>query len=189
MKVIAKIFILILTLAFLWIMIVTINSIKPKRIANRFQICDINNISSWGAIQGEIKKITSIKTPPGKPEDHIELIFNNPAHDPYFSCKYLIPETILFRALTINVRYKVNQTAQIHIGMHRVGQGPGWESILVDKESVDKIITGTWSIDKPTDNEPKLNWLSGPYEEVTFGISNFDRLKPLILTIYEVYLE
>lgn len=189
MKIIGKILIVIFTLTFLWITLVTIRPIKPNRLKSHFQACDINNISSWGSIQGEIKQITSLKTPPGKPEDYIEFSYDNSPHNPYFSCKSYIPTTVLYKATTINLRYKLNQPTVINIGIHRVGQGPGWKPVPIGIESVDKEITTSWPIDSSTDGEPRLNWLSGPYEEVTFGITDFNRAKPLVITIYEVYFE
>lgn len=170
-------------------MLITINPIKPKPLASHFQACDIVNLSSWQSIHGEIKQITGFKTFESNPTEYLELIYENPKDNPYFFCKTYIPQKILYKALKINLRYKINQPAKIEIGLHRVGQGPAWKPISIEEESIDKVITSTWLIDENLSREPKLNWLSGPYERITFAVTEFDRAKPLILIVYEVYLE
>lgn len=170
-------------------MFVTVNPLKPKRLTGHFQICDISNISSWDAIQEKIQQVSIAGILPGATGNYIEFTYENLSDNSFILCKFNIPEIVLYKASTINVVYKLNQPAQLAIGIHRVGQGPFWEPVIINSDSVNKKITSTWTIDKDQGNEPKLNWLSGPYEEVIFRVSESDRAKPLVLTIYEVYLE
>ncbi len=177
------------TLIFIWIMLIAINPIKPQKITNHFQICDINNISTWGATQEKIIKVNTLGILPGDPGDFIEFTFENLSDNSFFSCRFNIPEITLYNASTINIVYRLDQPAKLGIGILRAGQGPFWGPITIPSDSVNKVITSSWPVAQSTGNEPKLNWLSGPYEEITIQVTESDRTKPLVLTIYEVYLE
>lgn len=188
MKAAEKIMAIFAVLLFLWVMSVTVSPIKPNRI-KRVPVCDINNISSWGNIGGDLK-ITSFKSS-AVDTNRTEFVYQHPPTQPgqpELWCKFPIPEMVLYKALTLNVTYKLNQPASFEIGMRRVGMGPeSWKPVEIDSNNTNKLITSTWLLNEPA--RLKLNWLSGPYEEVVFRISKFDPNKELILNIYQVYLE
>lgn len=184
-KTLGKLIFIIFILLFLWEMLATTSPIKPHR-AERYSACDINNISSWETTGGNLI-INSHKSALEPSTNYIEFINKKPRHQPSFWCQFPIPETILYKAITLNVTYKLNQPAYFDVGIRRVGMGPGWKPVKIDEDNVNKIITSTWLLNDP--DQRKLNWLSGSYEGVTFGISKFDPDKELILSVYQVYFE
>lgn len=154
-------------LAFLWIMLATVSPIRPHRL-EKHPICYITPPSYINFVY---------KHPPTQPEQPEFVNF----------CKFTIPEMALYKALTLNVTYKLSQPGLFEIGMHRAGMGPSWKPVEVTSSNANKLITSTWLLNEA--DLPKLNWLSGSYEEVIFQVSKFDPNKELILSIYEVYLE
>lgn len=188
MKKLGKFIIIIAVLLFVWMMSVTVSPIKPNRI-KKFPVCDVNNISSWGNSGGDLT-VTSFKSSLTS-SNHIEFIYQHPPIQPgqaEFWCKSHIPEMVLYKAITLNVTYKLNQSASFEIGMRRVGMGPeSWEPVDINSGNTNKLITSAWLLNEPA--RLKLTWLSGPYEEVVFRIRKFDPDKELILSIYQVFLE
>lgn len=187
MKILGKLIAVFAVLIFLWIMSVTVYPIKPHRL-EKFLVCDVNNISSWGYSNGDLT-INSFKSSLTS-SNHIEFVYQHPPTlpgQPEFWCKFHIPELVLYKAITLNITYKLNQSSFIDVGIRRVGMGPAWQPIEVNSNNTNKVITSTWLLNDP--QQPKLNWLSGPYEEVTFRVSKFDPNKELILNIYQVYFE
>lgn len=167
MKPVGKLIVVFTVLIFLWIMSATVSPIKPHRL-ERYPLCYIS------------------------PPSHINFVYKHPTtyfDQPEFInfCKFHIPEIILYKALTINVTYKLSQPAFFEIGMRRAGMGPMFMPLEIDSGKTNTIITSTWILNEA--DLPKFNWLSGPYEEVTFRVSKFDPNKELILSIYQVYLE
>lgn len=167
MEAVGKLIIIFAVLIFLWIMSATTLPIKPHRLG-RYPICYI--------------------TPPS----HIEFVYQHPTttfEQPEFvnPCRFTIPEMVLYKAMTISVTYKLNQPAFFEIGMHRSGMGPMFVPVKINANDTNKLITSTWVLNET--DLPKINWLSGPYEEVFFRVSKFDPNKELILSIYEAYLE
>lgn len=187
MKMLGKLTTVLAVLIFLWIMSATVSPIKPHRL-EKFLTCDVNNISSWGSTGGDLA-INSFKSS-STSSNHIEFVYQHPPAlpgQPEFWCKFHIPEMILYKAITINVTYKLNQPSFFEVGMRRVGMGPAWQPVKVDSSNTNKVITSTWLLNDP--GQPKFNWLSGAYKEVTFRVSKFDPNKELILNIYQVFLE
>lgn len=182
-----KLIVVLAVLMFLWIMSATVSPIKPHRL-EKYLACDVNNISSWESTGGDLK-VTSFKSSDAS-SNHIEFVYQHPPAlpgQPEFWCKFHIPEMVLYKAITLNVIYKLNQPSFFEVGMRRVGMGPAWEPHEVDSNNTNKLITSTWLLNNP--EQSKFNWLSGPYEEVMFRVSQFDPNKELILNIYQVYLE
>lgn len=186
MKIPGKIIAIFAVLAFLWLMAVTASPIRPRRI-EKFTACDVGSISSWEAGKTADRVIQSYQSSRETSANRIEFIYPTPPRQPEFWCRFPIPEMILYRAITLNATYQLNQSAYLGIGLRRVGQGPGLQQVQVDEGSINKPVTSTWLLNRF--DEPKLNWLSGPYEGVTFRISGFDPGKELKLTIYQVYFE
>ncbi len=166
-KTLGKLITVFAVLVFLWIMSATVSPIKPHRL-EKYSVCYV--------------------TPPS----HIEFVYKHPPiqlEQPEFVnlCKFTIPEIALYKALTLNVTYKLSQPGFFEVGMHRAGMGPSWKPVEVDSSNTNKLITSTWLLNEA--DLPKINWLSGSYEEVVLRVSKFDPNKELILSIYEVYLE
>lgn len=166
MEAVGKLVIIFAVLILLWIMSATISPIKPHRLG-KYPICNI--------------------TPPS----HIEFVYQHPAtafEQPEFVnfCKYNISQMTLYKALTLNVTYKLNQPASFEVSLHRAGWGPMFVPVKINPNDTNKLITSTWLLNEA--DLPKLNWLSGSYEQVIFRVSQFDPNKELILSIYEVYL-
>ena|SRR3989344_8228417 len=188
MKLAYKLLAIVFIFLFLWMMFVTTSPIRPNRVEH-FSACDVTNSSSWDASDGDLI-INSTKSLLETSKNHIEFDYKHPPRyegQPILFCKFPIPEMILYRAITLSVTYKLNQPAFFDIGIRRFGQGPGWKPVKVEGDQVNKIITSTWLLHIP--EQPKLNWLSGSYDGVTFGVTKYDKSKELILTIYQVYLE
>lgn len=167
MKSVGKLIVVFAVLMFLWIMSSTVSPIKPHRL-EKYPLCYIS------------------------PPSHINFVYKHPTiyfDQPEFInfCKFHIPEIILYKALTLNVTYKLSQPGFFGIGIHREGMGPSWKPVEVNSSNTNKIIASTWLLNET--DLPKLNWLSGSYEEVVFQVSKFDSNKELILSVYEVYLE
>lgn len=188
MKKLGKFITIFTVIVFLWVMSVTVSPIKPNRI-KKFPVCDVNNISSWGNIGGD-PEITSFKSSEAD-TNHTEFVYRHPPTQPgqpELWCKFPIPEIVLYKALTLNVAYKLNQPASFEVGMRRVGMGPeSWKPVEIDSNNTNKLITSTWLLNEPA--RLRLTWLSGPYEEVVFRVSKFNPNKELILSIYQVYFE
>lgn len=167
MKVIGKLIIIFSVLLFLWMMSAAAFPISPKRL-QKYSLCNI------------------------PPSSHVELVYRPSSarseqgtND--FLCKFDIPEMMLYKALTLNVTYEFNQPAFFEVTIRRSGMGPIFKPVQIAPNQINKPITSSWLLDD-TDPPNKLNWLSGPYEEVFFKISNFDPSKELIFKMYEVYL-
>lgn len=187
----AKLLVIFSVLVFLWIMSATASPIKPHRL-EKYGIknlsCHADNISSWKGIDDGL----TIKTLRSSLSllNYSDLAYQGTPANPgefEFWCKFDMPEMILYKALTLNITYKINQPTSFELGLHHAGMGPTWAPISIDSTQTNKLITSTWILDEA--DLPKINWLSGPYEEITFRISKFDPNKELILSIYEVYLE
>lgn len=186
--IIKKLLTIILTLIFLWTMFITTNPIKPNRLGTKYPICDVN-ISTWESVQNKADSITSnYKSPLNPTENFIRIVYKNLQDMPNIECKSNIPVDILYKAVTINITYEINQPVQLMLGIHRIGQGPLWGPVIVKPEDVNKPVTNTWLLDKTTE-DLKFNWLSGAYEGASISLQKYDPSKPLVITIYSIYLE
>ena len=184
-----KLLVIIITIVFTWTIFVTANPIKPQRLTERFYACDLNDINSWVDVIKKPFLISSTKSFNDEVESHIQFTYKDTTHF-MIQCKKRIPKEILFRAKTINIKMEVNQPIKFDIGIHRVGQGPGWQPQDIGTDEINKIITLDWQIDSgQVEQEKRLNWLSGDYEAVSIGAKEFDENKDLIITIYSVFLD
>lgn len=193
-KIFGKLIVVFAVTVFLWIMSATVSPIKPHRLEKykleNLLACNVDNVNSWASTGGDltIKSLQSSLTL----SNRTDFIYQDPSTQLghlEFRCKFNMPEMVLYKALTLNMTYKLNQPALFEVGIRRVGigMGPAWKPVEVDSNNTNKVITSTWLLHDP--EQPKFNWLSGPYEEVAFRVSKFDPNKELILSIYQVYLE
>lgn len=189
-----KLLVVFFVLMFLWIMSVTVSPIKPHRLEKykleQFLVCNINNINPWRSTDGNLT-IKSLKDSVTLSNQKSFIYQDSSAQlgQLEFRCRFNIPEKILYKALTLNATYQLNQPAFIEVGLHRdsIGMGPQWEPIAVGSNNTNKVITSTWLLNNP--QQLKFTWLSGSYDEVIFRVSKFDPNKELILNISEIYLE
>lgn len=194
-KTFGKLIVVFAVLIFLWVMSVTVSPIKPHRLEKykleNLNACNVDNVNSWVSKGGDltIKSFQSSLTF----SNHTDFIYQDPSTQLgqlEFRCNFNMPEMVLYKALTLNVTYKLNQPALFGVGILLrvgIGMGPIWQPVEIDSNHTNKVITSTWLLNDP--QQLKFNWLSGPYKEVTFRVSKFDPNKELILSIYQVYLE
>lgn len=182
--IIGKTVTVIFIILFLWMMLVITKPIKPK-LEERFTLCDIRGLLSWEALGAESIKSSISGVNPS--ENNIKFFFKNFSSVQSIYCKKNISESILYRANSLNITYEINQPIELGLGLHRKGMGPFWQPITIESDSVNKKITSSFLLDRLY--FPKSNWLSGAYEVVLFSVRKFDSNEPLILTIYNVYLE
>lgn len=177
---------LLAVVAFLYTLIVTISPTKPGRLPKRYQVCDVNNINSWQISTYGLKKIESAKDQATE-EKYIQFTYEDsiPKAYIYLQCKTFIPVDTLYKAIVLKTDVKINQPATLGSTIERVGQGPALGDVFVKSEDINQPFT----ITKLLDTQPKLTWLSGNYDIGVLSVipTNFE--KPLIITVYGIYLE
>lgn len=182
-----KILSIILIILFLWIMFITNNPIQPQKLSTKYPLCNMHDISSWETSPYTEEAAIKIPIDNGLYTNYIKLIVNDPQNNITAVCKTNIPETVLYKARTINFSYKVNQSSNLTFTIFKKGMGPRFKTETILPENTNKKVTSTWLIEESVD--PKTNWLSGPYDSAVISFEPFDHLKPLILSVYEIYLQ
>lgn len=187
MKLVKNIFAVCLIFIFLWMLIVTASPIKIGGLREKYNICDINNVVSWIPTQAKLSYIKSEKLLGSN--SYIELMYPAQPERPLIICKRHIPVLYVYQAKTINVKIKLNQSGEFHVGLATGGIGPSW-SALVKPEDVNKEILLTWSLDREQSSKSlKLNWLPGDFSGGGIFVEKTDHNKDLVITIYEMYLQ
>lgn len=177
---------ILFTIFFLYLMVVTVSPIRPERLPKMFQVCDVNNITSWQISTYGLKKIESGKNQ-ATGDKYIEFTYENsvPKAYIYLLCNTFIPVDVLYKAVFLKTEIKINQPATLGSTIERVGQGPALGDVLVKPEDVNRPFT----ITKLLDSQPKLTWLSGNYDIGVLSVIPSDPEKSLVVTIYGIYLE
>ena len=105
-----------------------------------------------------------------------------------FKCKTKVPIDVLFHAKTINVKISSNREASMKVFLHRNngsgGLNPEAKRIFSNSTSGNLV---TYDLDHI--NNPKINWLTGDYEEVIFEINNFKSLESIKISIQKANLQ
>lgn len=183
--IIKKILTITLILLFLWIMYITTAPIKPKRLPQRFPICNLNDTSSWGGPL-YIESISQ-KSSDNPHTNYIRLTANDTQIENTFRCKSIISEMTLYKAKTISIIYEVDQPARLTLSIHRLGKGHFGETVNISAEDVNKKLTNTWLLEEG--NEYKASWLSGTYDSAVISLMPSSPSNSLNLNIYDIYLE
>lgn len=146
---------------FCWILIRAILPIFPPNLTNTYNLCGASNI--------------------------LEITPQNSKDIRMFQCKTKIPVDILFRAKTINVNVFSNQEVSMTVLLHRNGSG-GMHSpsqrIFPESSTSGNVVT----YDLDSIDNPRINWLTGDYDEVIFEINNPKSLDNINVNIQKAYL-
>ncbi len=189
MKKAGKILVFLVTIIFLWILIIPLNPVKIGELKEKYNICNTNNLDSWSAIQARIQSIKTVKFFNSPEIPPIELTYFNTKERPLIQCLNVIPAYTLYKARTLNVKVKINQPAEFGISLRRVNIGPGWKKRITPNE-INKPLELTWPLERDGSGIVlKLNWLSGDFDGAVISLDQFDHTQPLIVTIYEMYLK
>lgn len=192
MKKLGKIIVIILTGLFLWVLYIPINPIPSDGLKEKYYICDVGNLKLWKMptpVQARIEFMEAIKFPTSTENNAIKFSYEDIRERPFFQCWGKISVYALYQAKTLNARIKINQPAEFAIALHRNSIQSGWLRKLKADE-VNKPILISWSIEKVNQNGIlKLNWLPGDFDGLAITVDKFDFRKPLMVTIYEIYLK
>lgn len=153
---------IVLVIFLYWIFLRAILPNYPKVLKSAYKLCD----------HSKIEEIT--------PSNRKDIRM--------FKCKTRIPIEVLFRAKTINVKISSTKKASMKVFLHRNHGSGGMhpESQRISPESkFGNIIS--YNLDH-IDN-PKINWLTGDYEEVLFDLNDFESLDNIKISIQDVYLQ
>jgi len=165
-----------------------IRSIKPNvpLLRESFSLCNLGNLESW-SILSETKPLfyKSVSLEGGRP--FFEIIYPKESSGSIFSCKTLIPVQKLYEAKTINIELITNQKINFKIGIFRRGGSPPLgKPATVEPSFKDEIRTITFYLDSK--EGPKINWLTGDYDEIRFEWSNPNLEENLTIQILNVSL-
>lgn len=145
---------------------------------------------SWVFLRAILPNYPMDLTDPYNLCDHANIMDITPSNRKdikIFKCEARIPLKVLFRAKTININISSNQEASMRVFLHRHGSG-GMNPVsqrIFPKSTSGNLVT----YDLDTINNPKINWLTGDYDEVIFEINNFKSLDNINISIQEVYLK
>src|SRR3972149_7477709 len=173
---------LVFVLSFIWIMVRVDNPISISRLRSKYDVCDMMDITSWQTPQEYPNKISSNLNPQTQ-EKYIEATYNHIINRALLECRGKIPVEVLYKAHTINFVIKLSELAILGPTIKRAGQGPELGPVKITSENIGKSIIITKQLDEAS--TPRLTWLSGDYDTVSFDIRPLDPNKPLTLTIYE----
>ena len=176
-------FLIILVVFSLWVLLMAIFPNYPAKFTESYNLCDTSNLSSWVRQSDVLFK--NVSSPTG--ENTLQVTSQRYINSLMFSCDIKIPIDILFRAKKIYVDVYSSQEADMTIFLHRRGFGP----FLAPKRIFPKLIAnGNLTIlDLDDIHRPKINWLIGDYDEITFEINNFQPLDNITINIKKVYLQ
>ncbi len=165
---------IILVSIFCWIFLRAILPRYPKDLMNDYRLCDTPYSVLWS---GQPELSYRLVIIPKRRTDHITI-----------SCKSKIPVGVLLRAKTIYVNIFSNQEADLTVFLHRNGSGgmyPSSQRIFPESSTSGNLVT----FDLDSINNPKINWLTGDYDEIIFEINNFKSLDSIQISIQKVYLK
>lgn len=151
---------IVLAASFSWIFLRAILPNYPMDLTDPYNLCDHANI--------------------------LDITPSNRKDIKIFKCEAKIPVAVLFRAKIINVNISSNQDAGMKVFLHRNGSG-GMNPVsqrIFPKSTSDNLV----AYDLDTINNPKINWLTGDYDEVIFEINNFKSFDNINISIQKVYL-
>lgn len=155
-------FLIISVSFFCWILLRAILPNYPPNLMNPYNLCDTFNI--------------------------YEITPQNSKDIRMFQCKTKIPVDILFRAKTIYVSILSNQEVSMTVSLHRNGSGgmqPSSQRIFPESSTSGNLVV----YDLDSKNNPKINWLTGDYDEVILNVNNFKSLDNIKVNIQNVYLK
>ncbi|KKQ25798.1 MAG: hypothetical protein US62_C0006G0019 [Candidatus Woesebacteria bacterium GW2011_GWA1_37_8] len=184
---IRKILLFILSLMFsataIWVLLRTIAPITPRKIDTKFNLCSLDNITSWSIPQGN--QPTSIYSIKSLKETKIVFSFDKVSERIILICKTSIPVDVLYKAKSLNLNINSNQKLTITAEIQRHGQGAELHNLIIDKSSDDNPQIISSELGKI---RPKINWLTGDYDSVIFYLSPSNIESNLNLIIYGIFL-
>ena len=119
--------------------------------------------------------------------DHLVITSQTKTDHLTLSCKTKIPVDVLFRAKAIYVSVYSNQEVSMKVFLHGKGSGPYPTSQRIFPKLSKEVNLVAFDLDEI--NRPKINWLVGDYDGVTFEINNFKSLDSITVNIQKVYLK
>lgn len=149
----------------------------------KFSVCSIENPHQWHMTYGK-SAIESVINSSGNKS--LKINFENSSAI-LFYCDTLIPVSILSKANTMNLLIKSNQKIDLKMIAERNQYGGYAIESKIDPEENDgfTLVSGRLG----NKNAPKINWLTGDYNQVFFSIDSPNKGNQLILEIENIYLE
>lgn len=164
---------------------------QTSKLDKQYSICntsEVYNLSFVGATPTQVKSDFDSRLSLVYFEIVYPSITRTSINNVNIFCRGFIPLNTLSKANSLKILVSSNQQIKIAPSIRRVGQGPLWLPFEGATKKLNEPILHTQPLDIIPDY-PKITLLSGDYEGINFSLDGYDSNKPLVLRIYEVYLE